>query len=179
MTVSAPDGGVRTLVNHNRLLRSIDGCIGVKTGYTKSNGRCLVSAAERDGLRLIAVTLDDGNDWHDHTLMLEAGFNAYERIELCKYTNVSLPDINVECGEQSRVKTEATCEVYVTLPKSGAEIKCSITSLPALTAPVSRGQEVGEITFTCGGQEIARIPIVTAYTAAKKKEKGFWDRILG
>ena len=179
MTVSAPDGGVRTLVNHNRLLRSIDGCIGVKTGYTKSNGRCLVSAAERDGLRLIAVTLDDGNDWHDHTLMLEAGFNAYERIELCKYTSVSLPEINVEGGEQSRVKTEATREVYVTLPKSGAEIKCSITSLPTLTAPVSRGQEVGEITFTCGGQEIARIPIVTAYTAAKKKEKGFWDRILG
>ena len=179
MTVSAADGGVRTLVNHNRLLRSIDGCIGVKTGYTKSNGRCLVSAAERDGLRLIAVTLDDGNDWHDHTLMLEAGFSAYERVELCEYTNVALPEITVEGGEQSRVRTAVTCGVYITIPKSGADINYGIDPLLPLSAPVSRGQEVGEITFTCGGQEIARIPIVTAYAAAKKKEKGFWDRIFG
>lgn len=179
MTVAAADGGVRTLVNHNRLLRSIDGCIGVKTGYTKSNGRCLVSAAERDGLRLIAVTLDDGNDWHDHTLMLEAGFSAYERVELCEYTNVTLPEITVEGGEQSCVRTAVTCGVYITIPKSGADINYGIDPLLPLSAPVSRGQEVGEITFTCGGQEIARIPIVTAYAAAKKKEKGFWDRILG
>ena len=179
MTVAAADGGVRTLVNHNRLLRSIDGCIGVKTGYTKSNGRCLVSAAERDGLRLIAVTLDDGNDWHDHTLMLETGFSAYERVELCEYTNVALPEITVEGGEQSRVRTAVACGVYITIPKSGADINYGIDPLLPLSAPVSRGQEVGEITFTCGGQEIARIPIVTAYAAAKKKEKGFWDRILG
>ena len=44
MTVSAPEGGSRLLINHNRLLKSIEGCIGVKTGYTKSNGRCLVSS---------------------------------------------------------------------------------------------------------------------------------------
>lgn len=179
MTVAAPDGGVRMLINHNRLLRSIDGCIGVKTGYTKSNGRCLVSAAERDGLRLIAVTLDDGNDWHDHTLMLEAGFEAYERIELCEYTNITLPEIDVTDGEQSRVRTAMTDSVFVTLPKSGAKIECKIDSISSLPAPLSRGQGVGEVIFTCGGKEIARVPLVTAYAAAKKKEKGFWDRLFG
>ncbi len=179
MTVAAPDGGVRLLVNHNRLLRSIDGCIGVKTGYTKSNGRCLVSAAERDGLRLIAVTLDDGNDWHDHTMMLEAGFEAYESVELCAYTNIALPEITVTEGEQSRVGTAVTDRVFVTLPKSGAKIECRINSTSSLPAPISRGQDVGELIFTCGGKEIARIPLVTAYAAAKKKEKGFWDRLFG
>lgn len=178
MTVAAPDGGVRLLVNHNRLLRSIDGCIGVKTGYTKSNGRCLVSAAERNGLLLIAVTLDDGNDWRDHTSMLEAGFSAYERVELSEYINISLPEINVANGEQSSVRTTLTEKIFVTLPKSGADIKCSIDCLSSLTAPISRGENVGEIVFTCNGKEISRVPIVTAYAAAKKKENGFWDRLF-
>ena len=179
MTVAAPEGGVRLLINHNRLLKSIEGCIGVKTGYTKSNGRCLVSAAERDGLRIIAVTLDDGNDWHDHTVMLEAGFEAYERVELCNYTNIALPEISVTDGEQSRVKTAFTDKVYVTLPKSGAKIECRIDSTSSLSAPISRGQDVGEVIFTCGGKEIARLSLVTAYAAAKKKEKGFWERLFG
>ena len=178
MTVAAPEGGVRLLINHNRLLKSIEGCIGVKTGYTKSNGRCLVSAAERDSLRLIAVTLDDGNDWHDHTVMLEAGFEAYERVELCEYTGIELPEIDVIGGEQSSVRTALSDKVYVTLPRSGAKVDCRIESISSLPAPVSRGQEAGEIVFTCEGNEIARIQLVTAYAAAKKKEKGFWERLF-
>ncbi|MBQ0124720.1 MAG: D-alanyl-D-alanine carboxypeptidase [Clostridiales bacterium] len=70
----------RVLVNHNRLLRTYDDIIGVKTGYTKKCGRTLVSAAERDGVRLICVTLDDGDDWRDHRAMLDAGFDKYERV---------------------------------------------------------------------------------------------------
>lgn len=179
MTVSAPDGGVRLLINHNRLLKSIEGCIGVKTGYTKANGRCLVSAAERNGLRLIAVTLNDGNDWHDHTLMLEAGFAAYERVNLCAYANLALPEIPVSDGEQSCVRTTFSDDVYVTLPKSGAKITCRIESLASLPAPIDRGQNAGEVVFLCDGEEMARTQIVTAYAAAKKKEKGFWERIFG
>lgn len=179
MTVSAPDEGVRMLINHNRLLKSIEGCIGVKTGYTKSNGRCLVSAAERNGLRLIAVTLNDGNDWHDHTEMLEAGFAAYERVNLTDHTSIALPEISVTDGEQSRVRTAFAEDVYVTLPKSGAKISCRIENITSLPAPVTRGQKAGEVIFLCEGEEIARIKLITAYAAAKKKEKGFWARLLG
>lgn len=179
MTVSAPDGGVRLLINHNRLLKSIDGCIGVKTGYTKSNGRCLVSAAERDGLRLIAVTLNDGNDWHDHTEMLEAGFAAYERVNLIDYTNIAMPEITVTEGEQSSVQTMFAEDVYVTLPKGSGKITCRIESISSLPAPVDRGQDAGEVIFLCEGEVIARVQIVTAYAAAKKKEKGFWEKIFG
>ncbi len=179
MTVAAPDGGVRLLINHNRLLKSIEGCIGVKTGYTKSNGRCLVSAAERDGLRLIAVTLNDGNDWHDHTEMIEAGFAAYERISLCQYTNIALPEITVTEGEQSSVRTQFAEDVYITLPKSGAKLTCRIESIPSIPAPVMRGQSAGDVIFLCEGDEIARVKIITAYAAAKKKEKGFWEKLFG
>ena len=112
-------------------------------------------------------------------MMLEAGFEAYERVDLSKYANVVLPEIPVENGEQSRVRTAPTDKVFVTLPKSGAQIECKIDSIPSLPAPVSRGQDAGELIFTCNGKEIARIPLVTAYAAAKKKEKGFWERLFG
>ncbi len=60
--------------NHNRLLRTVDGCIGMKTGFTKAAGRTLVTCAQRDGHRLVAVTLQDGNDWADHTALYDEGF---------------------------------------------------------------------------------------------------------
>ena len=66
--------GQHTMENHNRLLRQVEGCIGLKTGYTKAAGRTLVSCAERCGCRLIAVTLRDSDDWADHAALYEYGF---------------------------------------------------------------------------------------------------------
>ena len=69
--------GGRTMTNHNKLLQYLDGCLGLKTGYTRAAGRTLVSCAERNGQRLVAVTLQDGNDWADHQALYEYGFAAY------------------------------------------------------------------------------------------------------
>ena len=66
--------GQRTMENHNRLLRQVEGCVGLKTGYTKAAGRTLVSCAERNGCRLVVVTLRDGDDWADHAALYEYGF---------------------------------------------------------------------------------------------------------
>lgn len=69
--------GGQTLVNHNRLLRSYDGAIGVKTGYTKASGRTLVSCAQRGTTRFVCVTLSDPDDWNDHTRLLDWAFANY------------------------------------------------------------------------------------------------------
>lgn len=66
--------GQRTMENHNRLLRQVEGCVGLKTGYTRAAGRTLVSCTERDGCRLVVVTLQDGNDWADHAALYDYGF---------------------------------------------------------------------------------------------------------
>lgn len=66
--------GGRTLTNHNKLLARLQGCVGLKTGYTKAAGRTLVSCAERNGRRLVAVTLRDGDDWNDHEALYDWGF---------------------------------------------------------------------------------------------------------
>lgn len=80
----------RSLTNHNRLLRQCDGCIGVKTGYTKAAGRTLVSCAERNGRRIIIVTLCDSNDWKDHAQLYDYAFSRFERkTVLCKGEKVA------------------------------------------------------------------------------------------
>lgn len=76
--------GERSLRNHNKLLWQQPGAIGVKTGYTRKAGRILVSAAEQKGRCLIAVTLNDGNDWEDHKALYDYGFSFYEERCLIK-----------------------------------------------------------------------------------------------
>ena len=68
--------GARTMQNHNRLLRALPGCIGMKTGYTSSAGRTLVTCVRRESRLLVAVTLQDGNDWADHTALYDECFSA-------------------------------------------------------------------------------------------------------
>ena len=72
-TKTARVGG-RTMTNHNKLLSRVEGCVGLKTGYTRAAGRTLVSCAERNGCRLVVVTLRDGDDWADHAALYEYGF---------------------------------------------------------------------------------------------------------
>lgn len=72
----------RLFLNHNKMLKFYDGAAGVKTGFTKAAGRCLVSAAQRDGRTFIAVTLNDGNDWNDHICMLDYAFENFDTVEI-------------------------------------------------------------------------------------------------
>ncbi len=74
--IESADGIVRYFYNHNKMLSYYKGACGVKTGFTKASGRCLVSSAERDGVKLIAVTLGSNDDWREHTRMLDFGFDA-------------------------------------------------------------------------------------------------------
>lgn len=74
----------RSFTNHNRLLWSLDGAIGVKTGYTRAAGRTLVSAVERNGRRLIAVTLRAPDDWQDHACLYDEAFAAFSEREAVK-----------------------------------------------------------------------------------------------
>ena len=71
----------RWLTNHNRLLWQSEDCIGIKTGFTKAAGRCLVSAAERNGLTLIAVTLNCPNDFGIHKTAYDQSFSELDFVD--------------------------------------------------------------------------------------------------
>ena len=138
----------RLLVNHNKLLRTYDGCIGMKTGYTKRSGRSLVSAAERDGVTLIAVTINAPNDWKDHTAMLDYGFSQCQSVELCQAEDVLYP-MQVVGGSDGYVMVGNTQALRVTLPANAGEITQSIECRRFEYAPIAVGDPCGKAVFRC------------------------------
>lgn len=71
-------GGDYVWYNKNKMLALYDGADGVKTGYTKTAKRCLVSSATRDGRQVVVVTINDGSDWADHARLLQYGFEQFK-----------------------------------------------------------------------------------------------------
>ncbi len=152
------DEGIRVLINHNKMLKYYAGAIGVKTGYTKRCGRCLVSAATRDGVTMIAVTLSAPDDWRDHTAMLDYGFSLYECAVLAQPGEVRCA---LSCLGSTKEAVSAANKDTVTiiLPKNHGEITRVIEANRYLCAPIEAGDAVGEILFYCDSKEIARIPL--------------------
>ena len=171
------DQTTRLLLNHNKLLKTYEGAIGVKTGYTKRCGRCLVSAAERDGLRLIAVSLNASDDWNDHRKMLDYGFSTYEKVNLLAEGEVRMMT-NVVGGERDKAALTNVKAVGVMLPKEHSEIT-SITELsPFYYAPLKSGQNVGKIRYFCDGECIAEAELFSLDTVEKAQSRhSFWNWI--
>ena len=168
---SIPMQGVedkRLLLNHNKMLRTYDGAIGVKTGFTKKTGRCLVSAAERNGVTLIAVTLGAPDDWRDHTAMLDYGFSLYESISLCGAGSYCAP-LWIQSGKQEYVMVENTDALSVTLRRSHGEIVCRV-ELPRFEfAPIAVGEELGRLSYwerlkDGSLRELGSVPLYAANT---------------
>lgn len=76
------------LRNHNKLLWQYPTCIGGKTGFTKVAGRCFVSCAKKDGVSLVAVTLDAPDDWNDHKSLLDFGFEKAEMTPIVSQNDI-------------------------------------------------------------------------------------------
>ena len=72
----------RVLINKNKLLFSYDGCTGIKTGYTKKAGRCLVTSAEKDGLEVVSVVINSPQMWERTKELLDYSFNDYDLVEI-------------------------------------------------------------------------------------------------
>lgn len=179
ITADAPDGdGVRYLQNHNKMLSLYDGAIGIKTGFTKASGRCLVSAAERDGLRLIAVTLCAPNDWHDHTLMLDYGFENYERATIFDVGEFRY-SYSVSGGNESSVVATNAEPVVLTVRK-GHRANLAEVSFPQRfeLAPIEKGAVLGELHVCADGFEMTT-PLIAAYSVERAKKskrfKFFWQ----
>ncbi len=135
----------RIFVNKNKMLSSYDGAIGLKTGYTKKCGRCLVSGAERDGVKLVSVVLNAPSMWLDSSNLLDYGFNNYKKVEFIS-ANLSHGSVKVENGKVDSVNIKSE-KGYTALVKKGEEdnYKLEISKEESVSAPVVRGQKLGEI----------------------------------
>lgn len=168
----------RRYTNHNKLLNLYEGCTGVKTGFTKKSGRCLVSAAERDGIRLIAVTLNAPDDWNDHMALLNDGFSKLE----CYPVDDSgyMASLPVTGGLARSVQVRGSEGEAVVIPRDAAGRVKRIVELPRFVyAPVMEQQAVGRVRYILDGQEIAET-VLTAQGCAEQppKEKSLWERLV-
>ena len=152
--------------NHNRLLREYDGCVGVKTGYTMAAGRTLVSCAERNGMRLICVTLNAPDDWNDHKYLLDKAFSEYR---IASYT----PDIfkvTLDVASSVFKTADAVPENDIRLLiKTDDEVEVRVDAPRILFAGGIAGEKVGQLSVFVNGSLAARENLV--YTEDVPQDK--------
>lgn len=153
----------QTLVNHNRLLRSYDGAVGVKTGYTKTAGRTLVSCAQRGTTQFVCVTLSDPDDWNDHTHLLDWAFENYEYRCVAGDTPVYAVPVLSATVELCAAAPERPAYLLVH-PDDPVSLKAE---LPRFTfAPVEQGAQAGILTATGPDGQSVSVALCYAEPAA-------------
>lgn len=165
----------RTLYNSNKMLNRYEGAIGVKTGFTDNARRCLVSAAERGGVTLIAVTLNAGDDWNDHTKMLDYGF-----------TRVSAYPLETGCSAKVSIAgTGRTVGVYadnVTMsltPEQRTKLERRVLLPRMAYNGVLKGDVLGSIEFLLDGKVVRSVPLYAdANVSAEQGKLNVWQKIL-
>ena len=155
----------RTMTNHNKLLWRYEGCVGMKTGYTDAAGRTLVSCAERDGQRLIAVTLNAPNDWADHAAMFDYGFSQWPSILLASAGRdfrtlpvtgslVRFVPVQVERDVRYPLAADERVTVKIDLPDQ-------------VEAPVEEGDIAGSLTYYVDGREVGSTYLVYSHSVER------------
>jgi len=168
--------------NRNALLWRDETVDGMKTGYTESAGYCLVSSAERDGMRLIAVVLGTKSPAaraNESQALLNFGFRFFETPLLWDKGEV-IENVRVWKGTEEATSLVVTEQIYATIPRGALEILKTQTAIPAqIIAPVAAGRSLGTITATVSGETVATADLYSS----KSIDEGSlaqiaWDEVL-
>ena len=159
------------LSNSNKLLYTCQGVFGVKTGFTKKAGRCLVSAAERNGVVLICVTLNDGNDWEDHTNLYDACFARVSRRSVIGQGEYHYT-VPVLGGDVNAVLRNTLPLTSVFVDDFPIDTLLIPQAIPMVFAPVEGNVTLGYLSLVSEkGREIDRVPLNTVTKVEQKKEE--------
>ena len=180
-TVSAKNVtvGDRYLHNHNKLLWLVEGADGVKTGFTKAAGRALVSSATREGRRIIAVTLNDPNDWREHQTFLEEGFARFS-VRRIVTAGERIGALEVAGGDGKTVEVLAAEHFdYALAPEEKPQV--ALPGAGFVYAPVAEGADAGFAYVLIQGKAVGKFPVVYGQTVELEPEepRSFWDRLFG
>ena len=164
--------------NRNRLLWVDERVDGVKTGHTDSAGYCLISSALKNEMRLIAIVAGTNSERARETAsrtLLNYGFRFFETFKL-HAANAPLTDMRVWKGEKESVPLGLTKSLYVTTPRGKRnKIKANMNVDATIVAPISKGQEYGNVEVRLGDEIIAQRPLVALEDVP---EGGFWTRTV-
>jgi len=170
--------GQRYLRNHNKLLWQVEGADGIKTGYTRAAGRILVSSASRNGRRLICVTINDPNDWQDHSVLLEEGFSCF-RVQRVVSAGDPVAEVEIAGGQSGRVSLVAASDFDYSMAE-GENVTISFTGPGFVYAPVAEGAEAGVAHVMIDGKSVGEIPLIFGKTVEQLPEEnhGLLHRLL-
>ena len=170
--------GQRYLSNHNKLLWRLEGADGVKTGFTKAAGRILVSSAQRDGRRLICVTINAPDDWNDHASLLEDGFSRYHLQQLVHAGDI-LGTVEVFGGRSKEAHLVADDDFSYAI-ESGEPVQILLPPPGFVYAPVTWGQQAGFAHILVDGTPVGKVPLLYAETVEKEvePEPPFWQKLF-
>lgn len=136
--------GYKYFYNKNKILTQYTGGNGVKTGYTKAAGRCLVTSATRNGMQLVCVVLNAPNWFEDSYQLLDHAFETYDAISIMKKDEV-LKTIGIKNGKKSSTKVVSTEDVIIPLTeKEKDQIRIVLEINEVFEAPIARGTKLGK-----------------------------------
>ena len=157
-------GGKSELVNTNKLVRNYEGCTGLKTGSTSVALFNLSASATRNGLSLIAVIMKGETStirFAEARKLLDYGFNNYQYKELGRAGDI-VGNANIEKGLESSVEAVLSNDAGVVIKKSNdINITQNVEIFNNISAPVTKGQKIGELTFMLDGNEIIKVDLIT------------------
>ncbi len=164
----------RWLSNHNKLLKTLEGATGVKTGFTEKSGRCLVSSAKRNGISLICVTLGCPDDWNYHKKLYDEYF---KKLESVNFESVSTEILL--CSEENRTVEVKSNPIDIALLSGEKEKVETLISVPKFVfLPAEKGKTVVKVIYYLEGKILAENPLfINEEIIPEMKEKTFWQKI--
>ncbi len=171
----------RVLNNKNRLLSSYEGATGIKTGYTKKAGRCLVFGAERQGMEIIGVVLNCGDWFNEAARLMDAAFDRYEAVTLLQAGDV-VAEVAVATSDGTAVDAVLAADLTGVVPK-GSVPSVEVDVATVAEAPVAQGQVLGTVQIVSGGVVVAEVDAVAAQAVQRDdfpaRWRMFWENWLG
>ncbi|MGI6093151.1 MAG: D-alanyl-D-alanine carboxypeptidase [Veillonellaceae bacterium] len=168
----------RELFNENRMLWLYEGANGVKTGYTEAAGRCLVSAANKNGIQLITVVLDSDHMWEDSIALLDYGFDNISP-EIIFNKGEILKTIKVTNGKSGSVKLLVNSKIVAPISETDKnEFRTEIEAPAKVEAPIKAGQTLGTVKLIYKDIEVETADLVAAESIEKKSLFGLlWSSV--
>lgn len=158
----------RLLINQNRLLYRYDGAIGIKTGFTKQAGSCVVGAAQRGSLVLIAVAMNSPKVYEDLQQMLDYGFANYHN-KVIKKVNQLEVEVPVTNGQFKTVKTRPEIDLAIAVSaKEQSALSYKLNLHERIVAPIKKNQILGSYRIFISGREAGQVNLMASNTVAKK-----------
>lgn len=170
--------GDRYLTNHNKLLWQVEGVDGVKTGYTRAAGRILVSSAQRQGRRLICVTINDGNDWIDHKALYADGFSRFSVKQIVD-KGQKMGEIAIFGGVADTVDVIAAEDFSYAMAEA-EEVSFTLSNKGFAYAPVVSGGDAGFAYVCVDGKAVGKVPVIYTETVEQQSppKEPFWKKYL-